>query len=167
MTVTSHVSINKSITLDLNGKTFAVDIKDVADGDDAIWVRDNAEVTIKNGAVEVLNSDPSKTYGSAIFATGTSKLTIENVDVIGGGEAVFAQANAQVVINGGTYKSTEHPEFTLNRRDGRPTDTATITVNGGSFHQFNPADNAADGANTNYVAAGKTVTQNGDWYVVE
>lgn len=167
VTVTSHISINKSITLDLSGKTFAVDIKDVADGDDAIWVRNDAEVVIKNGAVEVVNSDPSKTYGSAIFATGNSKLTIENLDVIGGGEAVFAQANAQVVINGGTYKSIEHPEFTLNLRDGKPTDTATITVNSGSFYQFNPADNAADGANTNYVATGKTVTQNGDWYVVE
>lgn len=167
VTVTSHININKSITLDLNGKTFAVDIKDVADGDDAIWVRDYAEVVIKNGAVEVVNSEPSKRYGSAIFATGTTKLTIENLDVIAGGEAVFAQANAQVVINGGTYKSIEHPEFTLSLRDDKPTDTATITVNGGSFYQFNPADNTADGANTNYVAAGKTVTQNGDWYVVE
>ena len=45
--------------------------------------------------------------------------------------------------------------------------TASIIVNGGSFYMFNPADNAAEGEHTNFVADGKTVEQNGDWYIVK
>ena len=166
VTVESHLTINKNITLDLNGKTLSVDLEGSTDGDDAIWVRDNAEVLITNGTVQVVNSLPEMTYGSALFATGTSKLTIENLNVIGAGEAVFAQSNAQVVINSGSFKSTEHPEFTLNLRD-RATDSATILVNGGSFYKYNPAESKSENPVANFVAEGKTVEQNGDWYIVK
>ena len=102
----------------------------------------------------------------AVFATGTSKVTIENGTFIGAAEAVFAQANATVVINGGTFKSTEYPEFTLNLKDSAR-ETASILVNAGSFYQFNPADNAAEGEHTSFVAAGKNVEQDGNWYIVK
>lgn len=166
VTVKSHLTINKNITLDLNGKTLSVDLEGIADGDDAIWVRDNAEVLITNGTVQVVNSLPEMTYGSAIFATGTSKLTIENLNVVGAGEAVFAQSNAQVVINSGTFKSTEHPEYTLNLRD-RATDTATILVYGGSFYMYNPEMSNSENPQANFLANGLTASRYGDWYVVE
>lgn len=170
VTIKSHLNINKSVNLDLNGKTIFVDTAaaDNGAGDDAIWVRDNAEVTISgNGTIEFVSV--GETYGSGIFATGNSKVTIESVNVVAGCEAVFAQAAAQVVINGGTYKSIEYPQFTLNLRDKnkKPTDTATITVYGGSYYKFNPANNAAEGEGTNFVAEGKTVEQEGDWYIVK
>lgn len=157
ITIQSHLNINKSIVFDLNGKTLTA-AKEGAEID-AIWVRDNAEVVITgNGVVNA-------TY-DAVFATGTSKVTIENGTFTGAAEAVFAQANASVVINGGSYKSTEYPGFTLNLKDSARA-TASILVNGGSFYNFNPADNAAEGEHTNFVAAGKTVEQDGDWYVVK
>ena len=166
VTTDSHLNINKSVNFDMNGHTLTVDVKD-GSGDDAIWVRDNAEVTITgNGTINFDNLSESTVYASGIFATGTSKVTIESVNVVAGAEAVFAQSNAKVVINGGTYKSIEHPEFTLNLKDSARA-TASILVNGGSFYQFNPADNAAEGEHTNFVAVGKTVEQNGDWYVVK
>ena len=166
VTTESHFNINKSVNLDMNGKTLTVDVKGGA-GDDAIWVRDNAEVTISgNGNINFVNLAESTVYASGVFATGTSKVTLENINVVAGAEAVFAQANAQVVINSGTYKSVEHPEFTLNLKDSARA-TASILVNGGSFYQFNPADNSAEGEHTNFVAEGKTVTLENDWYTVQ
>ena len=157
VTIDTHLNITKDLILDLNGKTITA-AKDGAEVD-AIWVRDNAEVVITgNGTV-------AGTY-DALFATGSSKLTVENGTFVGAAEAVFAQANAQVVINGGSFKSTEYPAFTLNLKD-TARNTASILVNGGSFYQFNPADNKAEGEGTNFVAAGKTVEQDGEWYVVK
>lgn len=157
VTIESQIQIRKNLTLDLNGKTLTA-AKAGAEVD-AIWVRDNAELVITgNGTINA-------TY-DAVFATGTSKVTIENGTFIGVAEAVFAQANAQVIINGGSFKSLEYPGFTLNLKDSART-TASILVNGGSFYQFNPADNAAEGEHTNFVAEGKTVEQNGDWYIVK
>ena len=137
------------------GPTAAAEGKDV----DAIWVRDNAEVVITGNGVVNATFD-------AVFATGNSKVTIENGTFIGAAEAVYAQANASVVINGGSFKSTEYPQFTLNLKDSARA-TASILVNAGSFYNFNPADNAAEGDHTNFVAAGKTVEQDGDWYIVK
>ena len=156
-TITSPVSIYNNITLDLNGKTLTA----AAEGKavDAIWVRDTAQVVITgNGTINA-------TF-DALFATGTSKLTIENGTFIGAAEAVYAQANATVEILGGSFKSIEYPEFTLNLKDSAR-DTASIVVKGGKYFNFNPADNAAEGANTNFVAPGYTVEQEGDWYVVK
>ena len=164
VTIESHLNITKSITLDFAGHTLTVDIKKGV-GDDAIWVRSGNVVLTGNGTVQFINTAPETVYASAVFATGTANLTIENGTFVGAAEAVYAQSTAKVVINGGSFKSTEHPEFTLNRKDSAVS-TCSILVNGGSFYQFNPAENAADGAKTNFVAAGKTVEQNGDWYVV-
>lgn len=169
ITIESHLNINKNVNLDLNGYTIYVDsaATDGGLGDDAIWVRDTAETVISNGNIEFVSV--GEKYATGLFATGSSKLTVENVNIVAGGEAVFAQANASVEILSGSFKSIEYPEFTLNLRDKstKPTDTATITVKGGKYFNFNPADNTAEGANTNFVATGYTVEQEGDWYVVK
>jgi len=46
------------------------------------------------------------------------------------------------------------------------TATARISVTGGRFHKFNPADNLADGPGTNYVPSGYVSTADGDWFTV-
>lgn len=156
VTVGSPLNVTANTILDLNGNTITA-AKTGAEVD-AIWVRDNAELLITgNGTINA-------TF-DAVFATGSSKVTIENGTFIGVAEAVFVQKNAQVVINGGSFKSLEYPGFTLNIKDSAR-ETASILVNGGSFYQFNPANNAAEGEGTNFVADGKTVSQDGDWYVV-
>ena len=166
VTINAHLNIRKSINFDLNGKTIYVDTAaaDGGLGDDAIWVRDNAETVISNGNIEFVSVGSE--YGSGLFATGNSKLTVENVNIVAGAEAVFAQSNAQVVVNSGSYKSIDYPEFTLNLKDSARA-TASILVNGGKFFQFNPADNTAEDAGTNFCAEGKTVEQDGDWYIVK
>ena len=166
ITIESHLTINKNVNLDLNGYTIYVDsaATDGGAGDDAIWVRDTAETVISNGNIEFVSVGAK--YATGLFATGSSKLTVENVNIVAGGEAVFAQANASVEILSGSFKSTEYPQFTLNLKDSAR-ETASIVVKGGKYFNFNPADNAAEGANTNFVAPGYTVEQEGDWYVVK
>lgn len=157
LTTDATLNITKSITLDLNGHTLTA-AKEGAEID-AIWVRDNSEVVITGNGAVIASYD-------SVFATGTSKVTIENGTFVGAAEAVFAQANASVVINGGSFKSTQYPAFTLNLKDSARA-TASILVNGGKFYNFNPANNAAEGEGTNFCAAGKTVEQDGDWYIVK
>jgi hypothetical protein len=43
----------------------------------------------------------------------------------------------------------------------------TITVNGGTFIGFNPANNVSEGPNTNFLADGYHVVANGETYTVE
>lgn len=57
--------------------------------------------------------------------------------------------------------------FTLNCLDANYRDgTATIEVTGGTFNKFDPANNLAEGAGTNFCAAGYTTEQKGDKYTV-
>ena len=62
-------------------------------------------------------------------------------------------------INDGVFESaTEDAKFLINC-DDKSKGTNTINIKGGTFVGFNPADNTADGAGTNYVAAGYKSTQ--------
>ena len=76
-------------------------------------------------------------------------------------DLIYALGNAQIEINGGTFKAVL-PERTLNCKDGS---NAKITVKGGSFYMYDPS-HPTMGANEVVVAAGYHVVQNGDWYNV-
>ena len=55
-----------------------------------------------------------------------------------------------------------HPRVELNCKDGS---TAHITVNGGTFYKYNPAESTS-GAGEVVLGESCTVVQNGDWYTV-
>ena len=75
------------------------------------------------------------------------------------------------IINGGFFDCDGSP-YTINCIDSAyKNGTANIIVYGGTFVNFDPSNNTAEGAGTNYVAAGYTVVSeeqsNGDiWYTV-
>ena len=149
----------KKVTLDLNGKTLTV-TKAGANYVDGINASTGAELTITgNGTI---NAD-----WSAVVAMKDAKVVIENGTFYGTKtEVVLVQNSGSVVINGGSYKHTTDPKWTLNQLD-KHRETSSILVNGGKFYQFNPANNAAEGEGTNFCAEGKTVEQDGDWYIVK
>ena len=84
-----------------------------------------------------------------------------------GTDLIYASGTGQVIINGGTFIAAK-PEWTLNVKDvdykaGR----SNIIVKGGKFYQFDPANNNAEGASTNFVADGYKSVKEGDYYVVK
>lgn len=93
---------------------------------------------IINGGNYSVGTDVDKKCNSTIYVENVGKAG--KVEIYGG---TFTNANAQ--------GSNVH-SFVLNQ-DDQLTEKC-ITVYGGTFIGFNPADNTSDGANTNYVAEG-------------
>ncbi len=94
-----------------------------------------------------------------------------------GGGTTFNVQKGTLIVNGGFFQvtpdiDTNDYRYTLNCIDANyKNGTANIIVKGGIFVNFDPSNNLAEGANTNFVAPGYKViseTQsNGDiWYTV-
>ena len=91
-----------------------------------------------------------------------------------GGGTIFNVQRGTLVINGGFYQvtpdiGTKDYRYTLNCIDSAyKNGTANIIVKGGTFVNFDPSNNLAEGANTNFVADGykveSEVQSNGDIY---
>lgn len=166
-----NIPVGTESVLNLNGHRFAnEDNGKTADAKSALVVK--GKLTI-NGDGEVfcegnttrksnVETQPSNTCISVLegghliinggnYSVGTdvdnkcnSTIYVENVGKAG-----------KVEIYGGTFtnaKGENGHSFVLNQ-DGQLTEKC-ITVYGGTFIGFNPADNTADGAHTNYVAEG-------------
>lgn len=144
--------------LDLNGQTVTFDTGTTYP---AILIG----TTAKKGSLTI--TDTSETGNGKIVNTGdialwsayrSSELIIEGGEFVGALEAVYTSNGSTAVINGGTFKvSGNDSSFLLNCKDDNK---GTITVNFGTFYGFNPDNNTADGANTDYVTdAGKMVVE--------
>ena len=87
---------------------------------------------------------------------------------------LFYVYSGDLQINGGEFDGGGS-RFTLNCYDANRTspDTnlntgiARISVTGGRFFQFDPANNLAEGPGTNYILAGYISHAEDDWFVVE
>ena len=173
-TLSARTIITKPTNLNLKGKIVSPDNMGNNSTNFVALVVD-ANTTIDaaaNGGI-----DTGVNGGYAINVRNGAKLTINSGYYYGGGTAVQVQ-EGELVINGGFFavepysNPTYGYEYLLNCIDSAYRDgTAKITVKGGTFVNFNPADCKAEGAGTNFVAEGYTViseTQtNGDvWYTV-
>lgn len=164
--------ISKSLTIDLNGKTVT------GDGYDAVFQIDNADakVLIKNGnIVAVENTGSAGKYAMAIWASEAGcEVTLEGLDVRqrithtdDPQMDMIYTSGGTIIINSGNFESGT-PAWTLNCNDAAyKAGTANIIVKGGTFTGFDPANNKAEGENTNFVAAGyKSVDNNDGTYTV-
>ena len=122
------------------------------------------------GNLTIKGNGKIDSYQTAVCSYG-STVNIENGDYVGGydGSATIYAYTGTINISGGTFKaetmSTLMNQYSvLNCYDKKG---AVISVSGGSFYKFDPSANASEGKNTNFVATGKTVEQNGDWYIVK
>ncbi len=132
----------------------------------------DGNLTIKGGAAGYWNGDEYKEGISPAIFIYDGKVTINNGHFIGGidsetgnaGPAVYIYSNsvnhnAELIINGGVFESaTDDATFLINMDDNN-LGAASIQIKGGTFVGFNPADNTADGAGTNYVADGYVSTK--------
>ena len=158
-TVESRLSIKEPTTLNLNAMIKTPDNMGNNDKNFCALIVD-ADTTVNanaNGGI-----DTGKNGGYGINVRKGAKLTINGGYYYGGGTAVQVQ-EGELTINGGIFAVEAFGEpygynFLLNCYDpNRENGTAKIIVKGGTFVNFNPADNGAEGEHTNFVADGYTV----------
>lgn len=169
---------NGKLTIDAKDKEIAntVDLWQAADDNEWSLVSargTDGEVTVKSGSFLAKEND---CY--AVDVQGGATVVIEGGTFAGNIHAVYVY-EGKAIIKGGFF-SVQQPypktgleyEFVINCYDGnRENETASVEIMGGTYVNFNPADNTAEGAHTNFVAAGYTVVSetqaNGDvWYTV-
>ena len=171
------ITVNKTITLNMNGKKLynTSDLWDnpTTDNWSLISVRGSGNLTITgNGTFAAKEND---CY--AVDVQESATVTIKNGTFIGNIHAVYVFAGT-ANVEGGTYSvqqkypdSAKGDEFVLNCYDAnRANGTAHINVTGGTFKNFNPADNKAEGEGNNFadnslVVQKNNTVQNNDYYV--
>lgn len=147
------IKADTNVTIDLNNTSIKAEKPSV----DVILIEDNATLIINgDGLVESANGGD----GYPIIANG--KLIINGGSFKSGYDAdnqanacVYARGNGQVEIYGGRFESFDGT-FVLNIKDADRA-TASIKAMGGEYVNFNPSDNASEGANTNFVPSGYKV----------
>ncbi len=159
----TQLTINKSITLDLNGKT----IKNTADiwGDNAnaiLSIRNGAKVTITgNGTIAAKEND---CYTINVV---NGDLTIENGTFVGNISVVQVQKGS-LTINGGAFSLLQKWEggskYLINCIDKAYVDgSATVAISGGTFVGFDPnvsPEKKVDGKAPSFAAPGVGITKN-------
>ena len=171
--ISETVIVTKAIKLDLNGKTIS-NTNDLwekrTDDWSLISVRAGGDLTITGDGT--LKAKENDCY--AVDVQDGAKLTIENGTFVGNIHAVYVN-QGELTVKGGAYSiqqkypdTAKADEFVLNCYDANfKNGTAKITVTGGTFEKFNPANCAAEGAGTNFVAAGYAAKElEGDKYQV-
>lgn len=160
------------ITIKLEGNNIT------ASGYNGVFYVENSEVIFKNkttgdatvGGVVTAVEDQSRTMG--IWASTGAKVTLRELTYkqqISNHEddhfdLIYANKDARVYVESGTFESAT-PKWTLNKYD---TDSAKITVTGGKFYNYNPAESYTEPAPqpTSFVKDGYSVTTDGNYFVV-
>ena len=168
-----RITISKPTTLNLDAKIISPDDMGNNNTNFCALIVD-ADTTInagKNGGI-----DTGTNGGYALNVRKGANLTITGGSYYGGGTAVQVQKGT-LTITGGHFAVEAFGEpygynFLLNCIDAAYKDgTANIIVKGGTFVNFDPSNNTAEGAGTNFVADGYKVVSasqtNGEvWYTV-
>lgn len=173
-TADARVIVKKPTTLNLNNKKIISpdNMGNNSTNFCALYVE--ADTTINATENGGINTGTNGGYG--INVNKGASLTINGGYYYGGGTAIQVQKGT-LVINGGTFavEPYSNPDygykFLLNCIDANyKNGTAKIIVKGGTFVNFDPSNNAAEGEGTNFVAEGYKVVseQNGTdtWYTV-
>lgn len=149
----------KTLELDLGGHTLS-NTSDIWDEQGGQWsylsVR-GGTLIIKNGTIDAKEND---CY--AIDVQDGGKVIIESGTYKGNVHAVYVK-NGEAEIKGGTFSikqkyyddPTKPYEFVINcKDDSYESGIASVTITGGSFENFNPANCMAEGLGTNFVPEG-------------
>ena len=168
-----RITISKPTTLNLDAKIISPDDMGNNNTNFCALIVD-ADTTInagKNGGI-----DTGANGGYALNVRKGANLTITGGSYYGGGTAVQVQEGT-LTITGGHFAVEAFGEpygynFLLNCIDSAyKNGSAKIIVKGGTFVNFDPSNNTAEGAGTNFVADGYKVVSasqtNGEvWYTV-
>ena len=157
----TQLTINKNITLDLNGKT----IKNTED----IWGNNaNAILSITNGAKVTITGDgtiDAKENDCYTINVVKGDLTIENGTFYGNVSVVQVQEGT-LSVKGGTFdlhqKWEGSSKYLFNCiDDAYASGSANVAISGGTFVGFDPSA-SPEGEGTSYLAPGYAPTANAD-----
>ncbi len=152
------------VIVELNGYTISA--KSWTDTDNTtnaygFWVKGGSMAINGPGKVETADCQ----YSIAVWADG-GNVTINGGEYYNAGEGsdlIYAKNGGNVTINGGYFQACEKQAGTdgtnekysaINLHGSKP---GNVTVYGGTFYGFNPADNASENPAVNFVAAGYNV----------
>ena len=160
------LTINKNITLDLDGKKI-YNTEDIWSDTNKTYelISVEAEVTITgNGSIEAKAND------CYTINVKNGNLTIENGRFVGNVSVVQVEKGT-LTINGGEFKLLQKWEgsskYLINCIDAAWRDgTAKVFIKGGTFKSFDPSDSASENPHGNFLAEGYGVKQDGDNYIV-
>lgn len=179
MELTKALTITEDVTLYLNGHNI------IAPSCDAIIVDNGATVTITgNGDVKAATDENSSAnalwvkHGNVTINGGNWYVGADgdsrNDCIYVGAAAYVADAATKIshlTITGGTFEAAkECPEqggyWVLNLRDEFYKAGSTISVIGGKYKNFDPANNLSEGAGTNFVDPDYKSVANGEYFEV-
>ena len=176
----SQTTVTSDTYLDLSNRTLGVDkgsITGTLPYTPALIAVSGATMTIDGDGVIDAEAGYNNSFGINIINGG--KLIINGGTYYGAMSAVQVQTGL-LEINGGFFDlastikqdAPEMAQYLINCIDANyKNGTAKVVIKGGTFVNFNPADNRSEGEGTNYVADGyKVVSEtqvNGEiWYTV-
>ena len=152
------------VTLDMNSKTLANTVDLWNDSKDGL-INDWSLVSVRGGNLTVGGNGNFYAKANDVYAVDVQDggtLVIKDGYFKGNVSAVYVYEGS-AVIEGGTFEIQQLNtngvggpyDYMLNLYDAnRDNGTASITVKGGEFINFNPADCKAEGAHTNFLAPG-------------
>ncbi len=179
VTLTKNIELTKSLivpegvstVIDLNGFDIINNTTDetLAIGDGIVVYGD---LTIEGeGTVQGLTR--------CVWARGNTgaTVTINGGHFIGANgvttEVIYASGNGKIVINGGTFEAVTEdnvsfaaPQYAVLNLHGNGATGCDIVVYGGSFKNFDPANNISENPAHNFCAPGYYSTLVGDYYIV-
>ena len=173
-TAAARIVISQPTTLNLEKKIITPDNMGNNNTNFCALIVD-ADTTINAGENGGIDTGVNGGYG--INVRNGATLTINGGYYYGGGTAVQVQEGT-LIINGGTFACEPYSNptygynFLINCLDSAyKNGTAKVVIQGGTFINFDPSNCTAEGAGTNFVAAGYKVVSapqtNGDvWYTV-
>ena len=137
----------------------------------------NPAIRIVKGATVIVNNVTIESSGYAFILGASDQSSAGNLTVESGNfmavTTVASVTKGTLTINGGEFSAEPYQgsyAYVINCIDANyKNGTAKVVISGGRFRNFDPQSNAAEGANTNFVADGYYAKHNGDgtWTVLE
>lgn len=165
VTLDGTLTVAKAMVLNLNGKTITNKVENATT--DVIVVEEGARLEINGeGVIEAVSGNDGYAViseGELVINGGTYKSGLDENGLTNA--VIYARGKGKVFVNGGEFPNDNLSRFVLNKKDGDRA-TTVIEVRGGKFYNFDPANNAAEGAGTNFVADGYYSSKVDDYYIV-
>ena len=175
--VADRTTVNAPTTLNLDAKLIVPGELEPTDNWAGLYIAaDTVFNATENGGIQCPDKENGECGTYVAHIQDGANVTVNGGTYYGGG-TTFNVQKGTLTINGGHFEVTSfgdpyNYDYLINCVDANyQNGTAKIIVKGGTFVNFDPSNNSAEGAGTNFVADGYTVVSetqsNGDiWYTV-